>query len=388
MRHQRKLLCVIIAVFLFGGFFSGCGTPRERSVQLMTSAGNLIGQAQELQRKLELGDGNANQLQGQIKQLKVEAIKQSKEAIEIDSSNIDAYYNFGIILQSIQQFNRAIEQYKIGLSKVPQPPYHSKYDKEVADSLQNLYNNFNVGMVVCNKNLKRYTEAIGYANNIKQYFPSRYAEALFNYGFFLQATMAKSSEPIKQVDSAIAVFKNAVRWYGEAAARGSADPAQIYQTAYYTDQAYRAKAKESKTKPNYEGIAEVYRLAAKADPRNPEVYVRLAATYDEAGQSKKALEVYKQAVGKNPANKTVLNNYAMLLAEKGKTRDAIKQLNTLIEKHPTYAMAYFNMASVMQKTGKSLRSAAVKKYLVKYIELAKNDPAQAQNVKEIEQLIK
>ncbi|ACF13539.1 TPR repeat-containing protein [Chloroherpeton thalassium ATCC 35110] len=388
MGHQKKLLWIIIAVFLFGGFFSGCGTPREKSIQLMSSAGQLIGQAQELQRKIDMGEGNAAQLQGQIDQLKIEAIKQSKEAIETDTSNVDAYYNFGIILQSIQQFNKAIEQYKIGLSKIPQPPYHATFDKEMADSLQNLYNNFNVGLVVCNKNMKNYTESIAYANNVKQYFPSRYAEALFNYGFFLQATMSKSNDPVKQVDSAITVFQHSIRWYGEAAARGSADPTQIYQTAYYTEQAYRAKAKAANTKPDYDGIVDAYQQAAKADPRNPEIYVRLAATYDEAGQSNKALDVYKTAVEKNPENRTVVNNYAMLLAEKGKTKDAITQLSSLVEKNPSYAMAYFNMASVLQKTGKSLRSAEVKKYLMKYVELAKNDPAQAQNVKEVEQLIK
>ncbi len=376
---KRNAFLWIISLLLV----AACGTPREQSVIKMSAAGEKIGQAQELQRKIDLGEGGP-ELQKQIDELKIEAIKLSMDAIETDTSNIDAYYNYGIILQSIGQFNKAIEQYQIGLSKLPKPPFAP----EMKDSLQNLYNNFNVGLVVCNKNMKNYTAAISYASNIKQYFPSRYAEALFNYGFYLQATMNESQDPIAQVDSAISVFKNSMRWYREAAGRGSADPQQVYQAAYYTEQAYRSKAKVSKGKPNYNGIISAYKDASAANPNNAEVYVRLAAAYDESGQSRQALKVYQTALEKNPGNKTVRNNYAMLLAEKGKTSQAQKEMQYLIDKFPDYAMGYFNMASVLQKKGMSLRSSTVQKYLRKYVELAKSDPSQAQNVQQIEQLLR
>jgi tetratricopeptide (TPR) repeat protein len=376
---KRNAFLWIISLLLL----AACGTPREQSVIKMSAAGEKIGQAQELQRKIDLGEGGP-ELQKQIDELKIEAIKLSMDAIETDTSNIDAYYNYGIILQSIGQFNKAIEQYQIGLSKLPKPPFAP----EMKDSLQNLYNNFNVGLVVCNKNMKNYTAAIGYASNIKQYFPSRYAEALFNYGFYLQATMNESQDPVAQVDSAISVFNNSMRWYREAAGRGSADPQQVYQAAYYTEQAYRSKAKASKSKPDYNGIINAYKDASDANPNNAEVYVRLAAAYDESGQSRQALKVYQTALDKNPGNKTVRNNYAMLLAEKGKTSQAQKEMQYLIDKFPDYAMGYFNMASVLQKKGMSLRSSTVQKYLRKYVELAKSDPSQAQNVQQIEQLLR
>jgi len=376
---KRNAFLWIISLLLV----AACGTPREQSIVKMSAAGEAIGKAQELQRKISLGDGGP-ELEKEINALKIEAIKLSMDAIETDSTNLDAYYNYGIILQSIGQFNKAIEQYQIGLSKLPEPPFAP----ELKDSLQNLYNNFNVGLVVCNKNLKNYTGAINYASNIKQYFPSRYAEALFNYGFYLQATMNESKNPIAQVDSAISIFKTSMRWYREAAGRGSADPQQVYQAAYYTEQAYRSKAKASKGKPNYSGIIEAYQSASSANPDNPDIYVRLAAAYDESGQSSKALDVYQKALDKNPKNKTVRNNYAMLLAEKGKTAQAEKEMQYLIDNFPDYAMGYFNMASVLQKKGLSLKSSTVQKYLKKYVELAKSDPNQAQNVQQIEQLIR
>lgn len=376
---KRNAFLWIISLLLV----AACGTPREQSIVKMSAAGEAIGKAQELQRKISLGDGGP-ELEKEINALKIEAIKLSMDAIETDSTNLDAYYNYGIILQSIGQFNKAIEQYQIGLSKLPEPPFAP----ELKDSLQNLYNNFNVGLVVCNKNLKNYTDAINYASNIKQYFPSRYAEALFNYGFYLQATMNESKNPVAQVDSAISIFKTSMRWYREAAGRGSADPQQVYQAAYYTEQAYRSKAKASKGKPNYSGIIDAYQSASAANPDNPDIYVRLAAAYDESGQSSKALDVYQKALDKNPKNKTVRNNYAMLLAEKGKTAQAEKEMQYLIDNFPDYAMGYFNMASVLQKKGLSLKSSTVQKYLKKYVELAKSDPNQAQNVQQIEQLIR
>ncbi len=376
---KRQAFLWIISLLLV----AACGTPREQSVIKMSAAGEAIGKAQELQRKIDLGDGGP-ELEKEINELKIQAIKLSMEAIETDTTNLDAFYNYGIILQSIGQFNKAIEQYKYGLSKLPPPPFAP----ELKDSLQNLYNNFNVGLVVCNKNIKNYTAAIHHASNIKQYFPSRYAESLFNYGFYLQATMNESKDPIAQVDSAIQVFTKSMRWYKEAAGRGSADPQQIYQAAYYAEQAYRSKAKAAKSKPNYTGIINAYEAASAADQNNAEIYVRLAAAYDESGQSSKALNVYQKALDKNPSNKTVRNNYAMLLAEKGKTSKAQKEMQYLIDKFPNYAMAYFNMASILQKKGKSLKSSAVQKYLRKYVELAKSDPNQAQNVQQIEQLLR
>jgi tetratricopeptide (TPR) repeat protein len=378
---KRHVLLWVIALTVI---FTGCGTPREKSDEKMNSAAKSIGQAQELQRQLDEGVGNATELQGQIDKLKVKALQLSKESIEDDSTNINAYYNYGIIMQSFGQFSKAIEQYQRGLSKLPAPPY----EPALKDSLQNLYNSFNLGMIVCYKNQKDYVSAVKYSAKVQQYFPSRYAEALFNYGFFLQASMNESKDPVKNIDSAIVVFKESIRWYQEAAQRGSADASKIYDAAYYVDQAYRAKAKATNSKPNFAGITDAYQRAANADPNNAQIYVRLASAYDEAGQSAQALEVYRKAIEKNPTNKTVRNNYAMLLSDKGKSAEAAQELKALIQNSPDYAMAYFNLASVLQKSGKGLSNSEVRGYLQKYVELAKSDPAQAQNVAQVEQLLK
>lgn len=379
---KRHVLLWAIALMVV---FAGCGTPREKSNDKMNAAAKAIGDAQELQRQVDVGTGgDAAEMQGQIDKLKVKALQLSKESVEDDPTNVNAYYNYGLIMQSFGQFSKAIEQFQTGLSKLPPKPY----EPALKDSLQNLYNSFNLGMVVCYKNQKNYVEAIKYAENVQQYFPSRYAEALFNYGFYLQATMKESADPGKQIDSAISVFKQSIRWYQEAAQRGSADASQIYNAAYYTDQAYRAKAKAVNAKPDIAGIIDAYQRAASADPNNPEIYVRLASAYDESGQTAEALGIYRKAIEKNPSNKTVRNNYAMLLSEKGKNPEAVQELRAIIKDSPDYAMAYFNLASVLQRSGQSLSNPEVNNALKKYVELAKSDPSQAQNVLQVEQLLK
>ncbi|MDX2128030.1 MAG: hypothetical protein SFU91_03235 [Chloroherpetonaceae bacterium] len=379
MKDNRNSLFMAIA--LCTAFFAySCGTPTERSNALVQSATLEIVEAQNLTQQAENADeGKAKTLLAQAEALKEKGLKHFDEAVVLDSTNINAYWNYGIVLQGFGYLEEALANFEKGFGLVVStnpPPYGvDKYpDTAVRDSLKNQYNGFVLQLYTTYKNLKQYEKALKYASDpfFRNFYPSKYPEAALAFGYNLIG-QKKFAEAIDQFKIAQEAAKDA---------RTNEGRQTVYSAAFYTEQAIRGMA--GKDTPDYLAIVEAYEKAIQVDGENPESYSRLATVCDEAGEKgvkgmdAKAIEVYKTAIEKNPKSEMLRSNFGMLLVNKGKVQDGIGQWKEILTFNPNSADTYQNLAVVhdrMEKTGEA------NNYYKKFVETAKNDPSKAGDVK-------
>ncbi|MBC8044872.1 MAG: tetratricopeptide repeat protein [Rhizobacter sp.] len=369
MKKQASYLTaggIMLTALLTAAVLSGCGTPEERAKQKMDAAAAAIVKGQELFLQQQQADeAKAAKLGKEIDELKAKSLRLSEEAIKDDPGNLDAYGNYGYILQGMMDkasVEKAIAVYKQGLEKLyaTKPP---PYQRGVDDSLQNKYNTFNLQIGVSYQRLEKYDEAFTYLEKVREYFPGRYADANFKYGYYLQAS--------GKIDSAIVYFERATEL----------DPRKA-DNYPYLEAAYKAKAAEQKkTNPkaaaDWGKITAAYKRAIAADPSNGDFYIRLASAYDAADMRKDAVQTYKEALEKNPNSYTAMNNYGMLLSDMNKNAEALPLLKKSVEINKNYATGYFNYGTVLSNMGK--KSEAIEQFKL-YIKMAGDDPQSAQNV--------
>lgn len=386
MKMHRHLfspaLVTLVAVALLSTM--GCGTPRERAESAMKAAGEAVVKGQELLREAMKAeaDGDAKKsatLNKEVAELKKVALDMSNAAIERDPTNLDAYNNLGLILQSTgdrASFEKAIKVYQDGLGVLYKNFHPPPYKKLAEDSLQNLYNIFNNQLGVCHRRLEQYDSAFVYFARIKNAMPKSYANAQFLYGFYLQALSGAEKDPVKKaakIDSAIARFEAALILDPKSGATSMDQP-----VAPYIEEAYKAKAKALGEKtPNYEGIISAYRKAIERDSSDAENYSRLAIALEKSDRKDEASKMYLTAIAKNPQSHTLRNNYAMMLDKSGKSKEGIVQLREALKINPQYGTAYANLVTLLFNSGDK---AGALEQLKKYETAVAANAAEMKNV--------
>jgi len=365
------LLAVMLAV--------GCGTPREQSNAKIKSAMLTYGELSELQQQLLNADpAKKTQIEARIDELTTAVNKLMDEATKLDPENLDAFYNYGILLRAQQYPNEAIPRqltaYNILVKQQGKPPYTAISDMKMRDSIQNTWNTINNELYLCYKAMKKLDSALIFAENIRDYFPSRYAEATLLAGFDAQSK-GKFEEAIKTFETALQAYKKAIE------RNASPDALQgIGTAAYYIQEGYKAKAKATKGKPDYEKIYNAYEFAIAAAPTEVENYLKLADIANEGSDKKRVEETYKKAREKFPKNTTVLTNYGLWLVDNNRAKEAIEPLRAVVDANPRVPVNYFNLGSAYSKAG---NKAEMINNLKKFVELGEKDPSQKSNVEAI-----
>ncbi len=127
---------------------------------------------------------------------------------------------------------------------------------------------------------------------------------------------------------------------------------------------------------NYKIAMSYYNEALKKNYELPEVHFNIGLIYDNTYAYDKAQDEYEIAISEQPDYLKAHLNLAVILGNKKKYDDAMKELDYVLKKQPGNLKALFNRALILHKT-QSPNAIKAWKY---YIEKAKDDPTQIQNL--------
>jgi tetratricopeptide (TPR) repeat protein len=89
--------------------------------------------------------------------------------------------------------------------------------------------------------------------------------------------------------------------------------------------------------------AETFEMAYRADPSNAETIANLIDSYEQAGQSDKALALTRDAVERDPENKVFRYAYGVFMVKQGDFEGAVGQFQKAVEIDPDYDDAIYNL---------------------------------------------
>ena len=119
-----------------------------------------------------------------------------------------------------------------------------------------------------------------------------------------------------------------------------------------------------------------YNEALKKNYELPIVHFNIGLIYDNTYDYDKAMEQYRIAISEKPDYIKAHLNLAVILGNKKKYDEAMKEINYVLKKQPDNLRALYNRALILHKT-QSPDAIKAWKY---YIEKAKDDPTQIQNL--------
>jgi tetratricopeptide (TPR) repeat protein len=348
---------------LLGALALGCGTPRDKSADKMKQSGLAYSEALATLEKANKAPEKArNALLAESEQYKEKAIKLGKEAIEIDPTNVSAYFNTAIMMQSfarpskkeveIELFEEAIQMFEKGLAAMPPPPFPS-------DSVKNLYINFNNSLSICyrdmsdiyqkevDKSLEYAKKSAALAEKAKEYVMITAATSSFKYAGLLHKH--------QRWNDAVPAFENALDIHKFAYERSSSDEvaSNLGNLALFYRESVQKKAETNGAKMKSLG----------KDQQGNEIKV---PELDTATISN-VLNFYQESLKIAPDSWDMYAAMFEFANDYGKERVALDLLKDAVEKKKDDARGYEVLGTLLQTIGKNAEAAP---YIKRYKELS------------------
>jgi len=191
-----------------------------------------------------------------------------------------------------------------------------------------------------------YNEGVASYNKGKE-DPAKYDEALSKFGTAIKL----------QPDSSTTYYVAALAHYAKEDLAGAQakletclekDPNNA-EAAIFLGQLYYLKGGELKSADDpaaaaqFGKAAEAFEIAYRADPSNTETIANLIDSYEQAGQSDKALALTRDAVERDPENKVFRYAYGVFLVKQGDFAGSVGQFQKAVEIDPEYDDAIYNL---------------------------------------------
>ncbi|MFN3561546.1 MAG: tetratricopeptide repeat protein [Chloroherpetonaceae bacterium] len=354
---KKQLLFALLGALVFG-----CGTPRDKSNDKMKQSALAYAEAIEaLEKANRAPEKGRDALLAEAEKYKESAIQLGKEAVKIDPTNANAYYNTAIMMQAIARpskkevdielFEEAIKFYEQGLAAMPPPPFTS-------DSLKNLYINFNNSLSICYRDMsdiyqKDVDKSIFYAKKsaelaerAKDYVMVTAATASFKYAGLLYKH--------QRWNEAVPAFEKALDIHKFAYERSSSDEvvANLRDLALFYADAVQKQAEANGAKMKSLG----------KDPQGNEIKVPEldAATID------KVIDFYKESLKIAPDNWDMYAALFQFASDYGRDKMALDMLKAAVDQRKDDARGNEVLGTILQSIGKNAEAAP---YIKKFKEL-------------------
>jgi len=102
----------------------------------------------------------------------------------------------------------------------------------------------------------------------------------------------------------------------------------------------------------------MYKEVAELQPRNSEVWLRMAAVYDRLDRLKDAVESYQKAIAIDPVSYEAYEELGVCYEERGKYPEAAAQFRKAIALAPNFQEAYTNLGAALNYMGQAQDAAA------------------------------
>jgi tetratricopeptide (TPR) repeat protein len=135
-------------------------------------------------------------------------------------------------------------------------------------------------------------------------------------------------------------------------------------------------------KKDYAAAEAALTKGLELDPASTDISTLLARTYQESGQTEKAMALIEKSAGANPQDARAQFNRGIFLLNANKNEEAIAAFEAATKADPNLAEAYFRLGTLMVGQGKIPESIA---HLEKYLSM---NPTDTQNVATAQGLIK
>lgn len=337
---------------LVGALALGCGTPRDKSNDKMKQSALAYSEAMTtLEKAMKAPEKGRDALMAEVEKYKELAIKLGKEAIELDPTNANAYYNTAIMMQAISRpskkeveidlFEEAIQIYEKGLAVMPPPPFPN-------DSLKNLYINFNNSLSICyrdmsdiyqkdvDKSLEYAKKSAELAERAKEYVMVTAATSSFKYAGLLHKH--------QRWNDAVPAFEKALDIHKFAYERSSSDEvaANLRDLALFYAESVQKQAEANGAKMKSLGkdqqgneikvpeldaatidkVMNFYQESLKIAPDNWDMYAAMFQFASDYGREKVALDMLKRAVDQRKDDARGNEVLGTLLQSIGKNAEA------------------------------------------------------------------
>jgi len=191
-----------------------------------------------------------------------------------------------------------------------------------------------------------YNEGVASYNKGKE-DPAKYDEALSKFG------TAISLQP----DSSTTYYVAALAHYAKddlAGAQGklesclqkdpnNGDAASFLGQIYYMKAGELESAEDPAAASMFAKAAEAFEIAYRVDPSNSETIANLIDSYEQAGQSEKAMTLTRDAVARDPENKIFRYAYGVFLVKQGDFGASVEQFQKAVDIDPEYDDAIYNL---------------------------------------------
>ncbi len=349
---------------LLGALALGCGTPRDKSNDKMKQSALAYADAlATLETAYKAPEKGRNALLVESEQYKEKAIKLGKEAIQIDPTNANAYYNTAIMMQAfarpskkevdIELFEEAVQIFEKGLAAMPPPPFTS-------DSLKNLYINFNNSLSICYRDLsdiyqKEVDKSLEYAKKsaevaerAKDYVMVTAATASFKYAGLLHKH--------QRWNDAVPAFEKALDIHKFAYERSSSDEvvANLRDLALFYADCVLKQAETNGAKMKSVG----------KDQQGNEIKV---PELDNA-TIQKVLDFYEESIKISPDNWDMYAALFEFCSNYGREKYAIDKLKAAVENKKDDARGNEVLGTLLQQIGRNAEAAP---YIKRFKELSK-----------------
>ena len=104
---------------------------------------------------------------------------------------------------------------------------------------------------------------------------------------------------------------------------------------------------------DYEAALQNYRRAAVLQPRNVEVWRRIADAYIHLNRRKEVIESYRKAIALDPGNYETYQEFGYYFWDKAEYANAVDQFRKAVEHAPGFAQAYTNLGATLSDMGRN-----------------------------------
>jgi tetratricopeptide (TPR) repeat protein len=236
-----------------------------------------------------------------------DALRELDVALDIDPEAAFAYYNRGIVLQTLKRFSAALASYDAAIALKP----------DYAEAFCNRGNTL--------AELKRLHESLASFDRAIALKP-RYAQALANRATVLER-LARSQEARTSLESAIAC-------------------APHFAEAHYN------LANILRQRGDLEQAVAHYERALAIMPNFAEAHNNLGVALSNAGKFEQAVARYERALAIMPNFAEAHFNLANALRQQGKLRDAVMHYERTLVLMPEFAAAHCNLGVTLKEQGK------------------------------------